>query len=154
MSKNKRMDIGHLIFEKVLPILSYVLFFASIVLQKLGESRMGVSRSLIYRNRILNNTIFLPSLMKLYSIIIILGLIMYFLIICCKFKRCIKPILADKISIKYFIKTIIISIISIVLLIFYNKVDLIGYPWITLSMLILLLVEYIRTIYILLIKIY
>lgn len=141
------------IVEQILPIISWVIFMMSLVLQIGVQNRMGIQRDLIVRNKKLASTVFSMTYLEVYKLILIAGIV--FCIILFVWKR--KMFSHQNISIlkwplshswrKYLIYTLTVSIVGIVMLQFYNLVSWLAYPWMLLSVLIMAVVQYSRLFY-------
>ncbi len=141
------------IVEQILPVTSWVIFMMSLVLQIGVQNRMGIQRDLIVRNKKLAATVFSTTYLEGYKLILIAGIA--FCIILFIWKR--KIFSHQNISIlkwpfsyrwrKYLIYTLAVSILGIIMLAFYNSVSWLAYPWMLLSVLIMVIVQYSRLLY-------
>lgn len=135
MRKNK---IANILIKLILPITSVLMVFMSIVIEVLTKKSMGVYRDILFRNRILEESILTNNLINLYKIFISLGVITCILILILK--------RIQKISRNNIILLIILQLIALFMLIFYNKINLIALPIIICSIIYAIIIQLIKTI--------
>jgi hypothetical protein len=142
------------IIEQIMPGVTYFIFAMSIILQKGSESRMGIQRDLMVRNKKLTSSILAPNLLEFYKWGVGIG-ILFCIVIFNFLKRdsekylnfTVKNSLGYRYR-KYLIHTAGTNALLLIMLIFYNKATWLAYPWMVLSVLIIVIVQYIRLIYI------
>jgi hypothetical protein len=111
----------------------------------LSKKSMGVYRELLFRKEILESRIFSPSLLNIYKWILIVGIVYTIIITILRGNYGI-----DKAN-RYIKLTMGLSIMLLIMIVFYDKVDLITYPLLVVSISIIVILRYIM---IILIRIY
>jgi len=139
MSKGYR-TIHLVMIEKVLPRISYFLIVLSISLEIAARKSMGVHRDLVFRRGVLEKTILSLDVLNIYKWVALVGIGSCIGIMI--FKR---DNIIDKLK-KYTFSTVGLSIVFLVMSIYYNEVSLLAYPWMIGSIGIAVLFQYIRII--------
>lgn len=151
MNALKKTSIGSIVFGWIFPILSYILFFMSIYLIRLVDSRMGLQRDLFVRNKKLFTSVLSPDLVIAYKIILIIGtLISIYCIFKANHENRANMFGGKTYSFKayyYGIFSTAVSIAAFVMLLFLESADTLAFPWIVTTLLIGVIVQYIRVIY-------
>ena len=151
MNVLRKTSIGTILWGWIFPILSYILFFMSLYLIKLVDDRMGLQRDLFVRNKKLFTSVLSPELVIIYKIILIIGTLIsiYFIF---KVNRQNKSSMfgSKTYSFKayyYGFFSIAVSIATFVMLFFLEQAVTLAFPWIMISLLVTVVVQYIRIIH-------
>lgn len=131
-------SVSSLVIEKILPYISYMIILLSIVLEIAAKKSMGFQRDLIYRKGLLENSILTFDLLNIYKWIVLAGIVFCTIIIISK-----GDTFSDRLK-KYIHHTIALSIVFVIMIIFYTKVTLVAYPLMVLSIGISVVFQYIR----------
>lgn len=134
-----------LMLRKVFTVVSYILISLCMGVEILSKKSMGVYRELLFRKEILESRIFSPSLLNIYKWILIVGIVYTIIITILRGNYGI-----DKAN-RYIKLTMGLSIMLLIMIVFYDKVDLITYPLLVVSISIIVILRYIM---IILIRIY
>lgn len=145
-----KRPLWSLLIERFIPITAWLLVVASLGLQVAAQNRMGVHRSLSFRNQTLNEGILAPGRQDIYSWLILAGLLLC-LIIFGLSKRAFskqnrpigKPALEHR-WLSYLIRTAFLSGGLVIMFRLYNNILWLAYPWIVLAVSIVLCVHYFR----------
>jgi len=149
-----KRSLWSLLIERFIPIIAWLLVVASLGLQFAAQNRMGVYRSLSYRNQVLNEGIFAPGRLDIYSWLIIAGLLLCLLIFGLSeraFSKRNRPIGKPTLEyrwLSYLIRTAFLSGGLVIMFRLYNNVLWLAYPWIVLAVSIVLCVHYFRLFYV------
>ncbi|QEK12917.1 hypothetical protein FQB35_11610 [Crassaminicella thermophila] len=139
----KRRDLGAIIIESVMPILSWIFLAMTIGLKRFAENSMGIQRDLIVRNKLLNTSILKENLLSIYKWSLLIGIGICIILFFIFMKKNIK----NRLWMKYLIKTVSASSLGILIILYYEKVSSLAYPWMTLGILIVVVIQYIRMVY-------
>ncbi|WP_432663040.1 hypothetical protein R9X47_20935 [Wukongibacter baidiensis] len=126
--------------EKILPVISYFFIVLSIGIEAAARKSMGIHRDLVFRKGALEDTVLSVKLLNIYKWIIIAGIVV-----------CIGIIILRRANIigrlkQYVFFTVALSIVLLVMIIFYKEVSLIAYPWMVVSVGTAVIFQYIRII--------
>lgn len=147
--KQKR-SILSLLVERLLPIFAWLMIILSIGLQIGTQKSMGIYRDLVVRNRVLTNSILTKKLVGVYqwSIWIVIGIC---LVIFYYHRRRLISQNSDVRKgnlmfrfVKYFRRTMLISIVWFIMIFVDDKVSLLAYPWMVLSVMVMVCIQYLR----------
>ncbi|WP_432407748.1 hypothetical protein [Wukongibacter sp. M2B1] len=139
MSKKYR-KIHLAIIERILPAVSYFLIVLSMGLEIAVRKSMGIHRDLVFRKGIIEKTVLSVEKLNIYKYLILAGIgICTVIIILRRYK------INDRLR-KYIFLTVGLSILLLMMIISYNKVSLIAYPWMVISVGIMVICQYIRII--------
>jgi len=158
MKRRKQKDYRNhkplsILIEYILPLISGILVIASISLQYGVRKYMGLQRDLVYRNKLLTNSILSSNRLNLYQLIVVIGLVFCLIMY---FRQKNKH---SKYSRRFSDSTwcnklnrilTLISLTSIVwlsLTVYYPNSNTLAYPWIILTLLVAIIIQYIRLIH-------
>ncbi|SHK51548.1 hypothetical protein [Paramaledivibacter caminithermalis] len=128
------------IIQKIFTIISCILIILSLGLEAASKKSMGVYRDLVFRKGLLENTILSSNLLNLYKWFLIAGIGSCAVIIILK-----RIYIIDRMK-KYIKATMALSIILLIMILFYNRVGLTAYPLMVVSIGITVVLRYIMII--------
>lgn len=152
-SYKKNLTKGTIFIEKILPMFSWIIFIATLLLQIGVKKSMTINRDLIYRNKILNSSILKSSHLSVYQGILFIGIAFCIFLYFINMKRFSYHKLFAKKNDginrlkKYLILTFSMSILCISMLVFYQEVTLLAYPFMMMGALLVVMIQYARLIY-------
>lgn len=138
--KKKYNELSLQMMQKIFTIISCILIILSLGLEVASKKSMGVYRDLVFRKGLLENTILSSNLLNLYKWFLIAGIGSCAVIIILR-----RIYIIDRMK-KYIKTTMALSIILLIMISFYDRVGLIAYPWMVVSIGITVVLRYIMII--------
>ncbi len=149
--KKQSQSFWTIIIEKIAPIFSWLFVVLSLALQIGAQNSMGIYRDLVYRNWFLTNTLMTKKFLKIYQWSVLLGIGFCITIFLLRKIRPLKDYIIGSLEYRwnrYLRRIICLSVVCFCMIIIYERVTWIAYPWILLSILITVCVHYIRLTYV------
>lgn len=147
----------------ILPALSWILLGATLILEKGSRERMGIYRDMVFRNRVIDSTIFTAELLGFYRMALLVIIFVILLLWVASFNSR-RPIIRQALQVcaacanwlsiirgrtrfRYLSGSFISSAALYVMLAYYPQAEWLGYPLICLSMMLVVLLQLFRVAY-------
>jgi len=155
-----RYSKGRKIVDKlilsILPVTSWVFMFVAIALEKGSREHMGIYRDMTFRNRVLDATFFTIELIAFYQLAIVIGIVVlgglfwFAQRVVAHRAMAAHGVMAGRnrwSGIRYLIATLLSSVFLYLLFGYYPTVEWLAYPLICLSMMLVVIIQYLRLFY-------